>query len=69
MAVNQSRSLNVSLDEGATDGSYRKDRPNVEQDAFDSTPAARRNLSPTWNYGTQREASVKVRPDGVIARA
>ena len=30
MAVNSSRSMNKSLDEGATDGKYRKVRPDTE---------------------------------------
>jgi hypothetical protein len=30
MAVNTSRSMNASLDEGATDGKYRKARPDTE---------------------------------------
>ena len=29
MATNESRSLNKSMDEGATDGKYRKVRPNT----------------------------------------
>lgn len=66
---NNSRSLNVSLDEGATDGSYQKARKDTEPDGFDLTDAARRTLSPTWNYGTFAEAPVKRRGDGVIARA
>jgi hypothetical protein len=54
MAVNKSRSENASLLEGATDGKYRKARPNttvapgmgdqlVKQD--------RSGLHPYWNYG------------------
>ena len=30
MAVNTSRSMNASLDEGATDGAYRKVRPHTQ---------------------------------------
>jgi len=30
MAVNSSRSMNASLDAGATDGKYRKARPDTE---------------------------------------
>ena len=30
MAVNSSRSMNESLNNGATDGKYRKARPNTE---------------------------------------
>lgn len=69
MAKNESRSLNVSLDEGATDGAYRKVRQDVEKDAFDRTDEARRALHPSWNYGTFAEAPVKRRPDGVISSA
>lgn len=68
MAKNQSRSMNASLDEGATDGTYLKVRSNVEEDGFDMTEEARRGLSPTWNYGTFAEAPIMRRGDGVIAR-
>lgn len=68
MAKNESRSRNVSLDEGATDGTYTKVRNNVEEDAFDVTEQARRGLSPTWGYGTFAEAPIMRRGDGVIAR-
>lgn len=37
MAVNSSRSMNDNLREGATDGKYRKARPNT---AVDAAPAA-----------------------------
>ena len=68
MAKNESRSRNASLDEGATDGTYRKARPNTDAIGFDVTEQARRGLSPSWNYGTFAEAPVMRRPDGVIAR-
>lgn len=68
MAQNNSRSLNVSLDEGATDGSFLKARKDTEPDAYDLTDEARRTLHPSWNYGTFAEAPVKRRGDAVISR-
>lgn len=68
MAQNNSRSLNVSLDEGATDGSYLKARRNAEPDAFDLTEQARRGLHPSMNWGTFAEAPIMRRGDGVIAK-
>lgn len=67
MAQNNSRSMNAELDEGATDGGYRKVRPDASVDGYDSTMAARRSLHPSMNWGLQAEAPVKVRPDGVVA--
>ena len=34
MAVNSSRSMNQSLDAGATDGKYRKARPDTEESSM-----------------------------------
>jgi hypothetical protein len=54
MAVNQSRSENKSLEEGATDGKYRKRRPNTEvaPGQGDQTVAQNRaGLHPYFNYG------------------
>jgi len=66
MAVNESRSLNSSLDEGATDGKYRKVRPNTTVDAGKGDQivrANRRGLHPYWNYGfVDNEAVAKVNP-------
>ena len=66
MAVNESRSLNKSLDEGSTDGKYRKVRPNTTVDpgsGEDITNANRRGLHPYWNYGfIDTEAPTKVTP-------
>ena len=62
------RSLNGSLDAGATDGAYRKphhDRGNVQSDVTDE---ARRALSPSF-YGTFAEAPLMRRGDGVIANS
>ena len=53
MATNESRSLNKSMDEGATDGKYRKVRPNttVAPGTGDEIMLAnRRGLNPYWNY-------------------
>jgi hypothetical protein len=53
MAVNSSRSMNRSLDEGATDGKYRKARPDTEVSPIDSagTEANRQSLHPFYGYG------------------
>jgi hypothetical protein len=54
MAVNKSRSENESLKEGATDGKYRKRRPNttVAPGQGDQTVAQNRaGLHPYMNYG------------------
>lgn len=68
MAVNQSRSLNAGLDEGSTDGKYRKVRPDTGGIVESTTEANRRALHPSWNYGTFAEAPLMKRPDGVTAR-
>lgn len=68
MAQNNTRSLNAGLDEGSTDGAYRKNRPDAGPIVADVTEGARRHLHPSWNYGTFAEAPVMRRPDGVIAR-
>lgn len=54
MAVNSSRSERGSLLEGATDGKYRKRRPDTEivPGAGDEKVAANRaTLHPEYNYG------------------
>jgi len=54
MAVNESRSLNQSLENGATDGKYRKRRPNTEviPGQGDQTVVKNRaGLHPYMNYG------------------
>ena len=54
MATNESRSLNQSAKEGATDGKYRKVRPNttVAPGMGDElTRKDRKDLHPYWNYG------------------
>lgn len=54
MAVNTSRSMNDSLNEGATDGKYRKVRPNTEvgdNDGNEKTLDNRQTLHPFYGYG------------------
>lgn len=66
MAVNKSRSNNKSMLEGATDGKYRKRRPNteVQQGMGDQTVIQNRaGLHPYWNYGfVNSEDPNKVNP-------
>jgi len=53
MAVNSSRSMNQSLDAGATDGRYRKVRPDTEVipgSGNDETVANRQSLNPFYGY-------------------
>ena len=52
MTVNTSRSMNAGLDEGATDGKYRKVRPDTEVGTESSaTLANRQSLHPFYGYG------------------
>lgn len=54
MAVNTSRSMNASLNEGATDGKYRKVRPDTEVldvDGHEKTLDNKQTLHPFWGYG------------------
>lgn len=66
MAVNVSRSQNADMLEGATDGKYRKRRPNttVAPGMGDQTVVANRaGLNPYWNYDyINQEAPSKVNP-------
>jgi hypothetical protein len=66
MATNESRSLNESLNEGSTDGKYRKVRPNTTVapgTGEDIVLANRRGLNPYWNYDfIDQEAPNKVEP-------
>jgi hypothetical protein len=66
MAVNRSRSQNAELEEGVTDGTYKKippDRSVVEN------PLIERHLDFPWRYGFE-DAPRKMRPDapGLPAR-
>jgi len=54
MAVNTSRSMNEGLTEGATDGKYRKIRPNTEVtdvQGNEKTMDNRQSLHPFYGYG------------------
>ena len=54
MAVNSSRSMNASLHNGATDGKYRKARPDTEVmpgSGDEATMDNRQSLHPFFNYG------------------
>jgi hypothetical protein len=52
MTVNSSRSMNAGLDEGATDGKYRKVRPDTEVGlGSEGTVANRQSLHPFYGYG------------------
>lgn len=67
MATNESRSLNTSMNEGATDGKYRKVRPNTTvadpSTGDDIMRANRSGLNPYWNYDfIEQEATEKVNP-------
>ena len=66
MAVNKTRSENESLLEGATDGKYRKRRPNteVQPGQGDQTVVQNRaGLHPYFNYGfINSEEPAKVNP-------
>jgi hypothetical protein len=62
----ENKSLNQSVNEGATDGKYRKVRPNttVAPGTGDEIMLAnRRALHPYWNYDfIDQESAVKVNP-------
>lgn len=54
MAVNSSRSMNKSMNEGSTDGKYRKVRPDTEVIpglGDEATVANRQSLHPFYGYG------------------
>ena len=52
MAVNSTRSMNASLNEGSTDGKYRKVRPDTEVGmGSEATLANRQSLHPFYGYG------------------
>ena len=68
MAVNSSRSMNASLNEGSTDGKYRKIRPNTEVSDIlgnEKTLDNRQTLHPFYGYGfvtTEYPDAEKVNP-------
>jgi len=54
MTVNSSRSMNAGLDAGATDGKYRKARPDTEVTpglGDEATIDNRQSLNPFYGYG------------------
>lgn len=62
MAVNSSRSMNVEMVEGGTDGKYRKNRPNTSGNLpgnDEATLGDKAALSPAWGYAIPLEAPVK----------
>jgi len=68
MAVNTSRSMNESLAEGATDGKYRKARPDTEVldiAGHEKTMDNRQTLHPFAGYGfstSEAPAEARVNP-------
>jgi hypothetical protein len=68
MAVNTSRSMNESLHEGATDGKYRKVRPDTEVldlKGHEDTTNNRQGLHPFFGYGfstSEFPADARVNP-------
>lgn len=66
MTVNMSRSQNASLAEGATDGKYRKRRPDtvIGDTLGDAKIESNRDgLNPFYNYGyINSEATNKINP-------
>jgi hypothetical protein len=68
MTVNKFRSENTSMEEGATDGKYRKRRPNTEVAAGQGDELVVKNrasLHPYFNYGfINSEDPSKVNPAG-----
>lgn len=66
MTVNSTRSMNASLDAGATDGKYRKVRPDTEVIAGNGDEATtdnRQGLNPFYGYGfLTSETPTKVNP-------
>ena len=66
MTVNSSRSMNAGLNEGATDGKYRKARPDTEVVpglGDEATVDNRQSLHPFYGYGfLTSEYPAKVNP-------
>lgn len=68
MAVNTSRSMNQSLNEGSTDGKYRKVRPDTEVIqglGHEETVDNKQTLHPFYGYGfaaTEYPDAAKVNP-------
>lgn len=70
MAVNQTRSMNVDLTEGMTDGKYKKIATRERGGVIDPATAANRQAlmgnNPLTDYYGMNEAGVMVRPDGKL---
>jgi len=66
MAVNESRSQNRELDEGMTDGKYKKLATNERGGVIDPATAANRAHLFGEFFGAA-EAPRKVKPDGTVA--
>lgn len=70
MAENTSRSQNKSLEEGATDGRYRKSRPNTETipgQGDELVQRSRASLPPLTGYGyptSELPAGERLNPGG-----
>lgn len=68
MTVRKARSENASLEVGATDGKYRKRRPNTEIDPGMGDQLVVKNragLHPYMNYGfVNSEETTQVNPGG-----
>jgi hypothetical protein len=68
MAVNTSRSMNASLNEGSTDGKYRKVRPDTEvmdHEGHEKTLDNKQSLHPFSGYGfttSEYPADAQVNP-------
>ena len=65
----EDKSLNESIKEGATDGKYRKVRPNTtvaKGTGGELTLANRRALHPYWNYDyIDQESPAKIEPGAI----
>lgn len=72
MAINVSRSMNRSLHEGATDGRYKKVRPDTECAVTDDkiknlTYNTREDMSlPYYGFGMKQHMNVPAGPQNVI---
>lgn len=64
MAINHSRSQNAELQEGMTDGSWKKDPPDTSV-VSSVQVGIRREMS--WRFGFE-DAPTKYLPTGAIAR-
>lgn len=63
----ENRSLNGDLNEGSTDGKYRKVHPNRGGVVESATDMNRKHLHPFYGYGyALSEAEPKVSPDGKL---